>query len=50
MGFKPNLKPSKLAPNSVKMSFLGAPLDPQEIVQISQIYEGFKAIFGKEKR
>ena len=34
--------------NRVKLSFLSAAFDPQEIVQRSQSYEGFMPIFGSD--
>ena len=34
--------------NHVKLSFLSAAFDPQEIVQRSQSYEGFMPIFGSD--
>ena len=43
-----HLKPSKLVGNHVKLSFLSAAFDPQEIVQRSQSYEGFMPIFGSD--
>ena len=33
IGFKPTLNPSKAVQNHVKLSFLSAALDPQEMVQ-----------------
>ena len=48
MGLKTNLKPSKFDGNHVKLSLLSAALDPQEIVQRSQTYEGFMPIFGSD--
>ena len=33
IGFKPTFKPSKTVPDHVKLSFLSAALDPQEMVQ-----------------
>ena len=42
---KPTFKPSKAIPNHVKLNFLSAALDPQEMVQRYWSYEGFMPIF-----
>ena len=42
--FKPTLNPSKAVQNHVKLSFLSAALDPQEMVQRYWSYEGFMPI------
>ena len=48
--FKPIVNPLKAVQNHVKLSFLSAAFDPQEIVQRSQIYEGFMPIFGSDEQ
>ena len=45
IGFKPTFKPSKTVPDHVKLSFLSAALDPQEMVRRYWSYEGFMPIF-----
>ena len=44
IGFKPTLNQSKAVQNHVKLSFLSAALDPQEMVQKYWSYEGFMPI------
>ena len=46
IGFKPTFKPSKSVQNHVKLSFLSAALDPQEMARRYWSYEGFMPIFG----
>ena len=46
IGFKPTLNPSKAVQNHVKLSFLSAALDPQEMGWRYWSYEGFMPIFG----
>ena len=43
--FKPALNPSKPVQNHVKLIFLSAALDPQEMVQRYWSYQGFMPIF-----
>ena len=45
IGFKPTFKPSKTVPDHVKLSFLSATLDPQEMARRYWSYEGFMPIF-----
>ena len=45
IGFKPTLNPSKAIQNHVKLSFLSAALDPQEMAQRYWSYQGFMLIF-----
>ena len=45
IGFKPTFKPSKTVPDHVKLSFLSAALDPQEMAGRYWSYEGFMPIF-----
>ena len=45
-GLQTPLQTIKPIPNRVKLSFLSPALVPHEIVQISQVYEGFKPSFG----
>ena len=44
IGFKPTLNPSKAIQNHVKLSFLSAALDPQEMALRYWSYEGFMPI------
>ena len=44
IGFKPTLNPSKAVQNHVKLSFLSAALDPQEMALRYWSYEGFMPI------
>ena len=45
IGFKPTLTQSKAIQNHVKLSFLSAALDPQEMARRYWSYEGFMPIF-----
>ena len=45
IGLKPTFKPSKTVPDHVKLSFLSAALDPQEMARRYWSYEGFMPIF-----
>ena len=45
IGFKPTLNPSKAVQNHVKLSFLSAALDPQEMGWRYWSYQGIMAIF-----
>ena len=45
ISFKPTFKPSKTVQIHVKLSFLSAALDPQEMAQRYWSYEGFMLIF-----
>ena len=44
VGFEPTFKASKSVPDHVKLSFLSAALDPQEMARRYWSYEGFMPI------
>ena len=46
IALKPTLNPSNAVQNHVKLSFLSAALDPQEMARRYWSYEGFMSIFG----